>query len=190
MLPGQMSLRQLESVLNISRSLPSKFCQIRQVKAEIFPQGCPIWAKSCQLILPKKYIVENIIIKPCTNFQLFSQPSFIATMAPIVLNWFSCVVPPPSVEHLNTFSWVVSPPKYENHLLQSLCAVSIHLLLGEPIHTDTCPQFNHQSGSNCISECGTPSSAYLFNFPAAAFILTSLSSSTSQWLPQRNSISM
>ena len=33
--------------------------------------GCPILAKSCQIILPKKYIVGNIFIKPCTDFQLF-----------------------------------------------------------------------------------------------------------------------
>ena len=42
--------------------------------------GCPIFSKSCQIILPKKYIVRNVIIKPCTDFQLFSQPSWSPAM--------------------------------------------------------------------------------------------------------------
>ena len=43
--------------------------------------GCPILAKSCQIILPKKYIVRNVIIKQCTDFQLFLKPSWSPAMS-------------------------------------------------------------------------------------------------------------
>ena len=43
--------------------------------------GCPILAKICQIILPKKYIVGDIIIKFCTDFQLFSQLSWSPAMS-------------------------------------------------------------------------------------------------------------
>ena len=43
--------------------------------------GCPIFSKSCQIILPKNYIVRNVIIKPYTDFQLFSQLSWSPAMS-------------------------------------------------------------------------------------------------------------
>ena len=35
-------------------------------------------------------------------------------------------------------------------------------VLGEPIHNDPWPQFNYQSSSTCIFECGTPSLSFFF----------------------------